>query len=73
MKHSPLPWKVEKFRDNFCSEDVWRIVDAKGNIVFNCNFVDYEGGGEPPSEEDTKFILWAVNIYAERLESFERK
>lgn len=71
MKHSPLPWRIEIGGEYEDFEDSWKMVDANGDTVFDCTFVHYEGGGSPPSEEDAEFILWAVNTYAERLESFK--
>ena len=31
----------------------------KKSTVFDCSFVDHEGGGVPPSKDDSAFILLA--------------
>ena len=53
----PGPWHVEASEEP-CYHN-WEVTDANDLRVFSCTWADYEGGGEPPTDEVTAWLLVA--------------
>ena len=53
------PWRVSKSRGS-CSKN-WSM-DSGDFTVFDCTYMDYEGGGDPPSDADAAFIARSRTI-----------
>jgi len=56
---TPGPWNAKSQR--ISAEDCWWIESSDGDktVIFDCSTVDFEGGGTPPSDSDTAFIIAA--------------
>lgn len=48
------PWGIRQGR-GIISDD-WEMVGENNAVVFDCTCVDYDGGGDPPSDADACFI-----------------
>lgn len=51
------PWRVVEGRG--VATDEWQVVGADDEMVFDCSFADWEGGGTPPEGENLAAILAA--------------
>jgi hypothetical protein len=61
--HSPLPWKVTDVPPHGGVFDrfTYAVLDANGRTVMHDGGIDYEGGEEPMSVENAKFVVSELN------------
>jgi len=53
------PWHIKKGRST--TSDDWIMLATNGDVIFDCSFQDYEGGGTPPNADDEAFIVSCRN------------